>query len=781
MQTVDTENKRKSVFLPWFSSYVATLIVPILVSSFIYAMSGKIIKDETIRANSSFMKQLQEVMDGYLRSVEKISMEIGFNDTINGLLNLKEEPNEYHQYEMIKMINELKLYKAANPFIDYLCIYFDNNDFTLSHNGKNDSQIFYEFYHENPKVSYEDWMKSIQSSHVKDYVPMIRRESTGAVREGITFMQSLPVRNMTSRTGTLAIMLDMDQIMNLLQNSIWTNVGTLLILDENNAVVAATASMDSLPEALSYENLDALPENINSRWKNEDVVVSSISSNTTKWKYVSIIPRRIFYSKAKFIQNITVISTLLCLIVGSMIAYAFTKKNYNPLKRLVQVIRDKENEGTADDSNEYGFITDSILNTIKQKNEAYQKLKNQNSLLKNNFLLKFLKGTFEKSIPVEEAITNYDIKFYSDFFSVMLFDIEDYGIFDKGDSDSVEGMKLARLVVENVAGELIDRKNHAFMVEEDDILACIVNFEPEYAGSCREEMLHAIEESKNFINEKFGIRYTVSLSTLQQGYYGIALAYREAMDAMEYKIVMGSGKVIEYEEIKESSRQSIPHTFSLEVEQRFIDCIKAQDFTHARKIMVDIIDDSFYKSLMPIQITKCLMFSMVNTMINAVKELSILCDKKFVDTLNPVERLLECKTVEEIREQMDMILTTVGAYIEDSSEKRGTVLWKEVIDYIENHYNETSLSVAMLAEHFDCNPSYLSNYFKGKTGAGILEFINRTRINKAKQLLRHSEMSLQEIAEKVGYYSSNTLIRIFKKLEGVTPGKFREKLEQLSL
>lgn len=69
---MEVTGKRKSIFLPWFSSYVIILIVPIIVSIFIYDFSGKIIEEEIARANSSSIKQLQEIMDLYLNGIEKI-------------------------------------------------------------------------------------------------------------------------------------------------------------------------------------------------------------------------------------------------------------------------------------------------------------------------------------------------------------------------------------------------------------------------------------------------------------------------------------------------------------------------------------------------------------------------------------------------------------------------------------------------------------------------------------------------------------------------------------
>lgn len=71
-------------------------------------------------------------------------------------------------------------------------------------------------------------------------------------------------------------------------------------------------------------------------------------------------------------------------------------------------------------------------------------------------------------------------------------------------------------------------------------------------------------------------------------------------------------------------------------------------------------------------------------------------------------------------------------------------------------------------------PAYMSRLFKERTGYGLLDYINKVRIEKAKVLLNENSYSIQEIALKVGFVNSNTFIRSFKKAEGITPGSYKK-------
>lgn len=761
------------LFFSWLLSYVVILLVPVAVSGIVYQKSGRVIESEIVTANMAAMAQLQEVTDSYIKGLERISVEIGFDEKIVGLMNLKGSPNEYHQYEMTKLIENFKLYRVANNFIDYFYIYFRNNDFALSYSGKFDSAMLYEHIHEAPGLNYGSFKKLLEEFHLKDYIILQRKASTGEIVDSIAFIQSLPLQPSSEPPATLVAIIDMEQLTTLLENSKWGKEGITMIIDKNDKILASSGRKEMLPENLTYESLNSDSGFIYSAMNHQEVVVSYLDSSVTGWKYVSIIPNRAFFSKAEAIKNITIFSTLLCLCLGFFISYAFAQRNYNPLKSIIEVISEKSGRKFDKDLNEYGFIRTSLLDTIEQKNEAYKKLNSQNSILKTNFLLKLVKGTVDSSVPVEELLETYDISFCSDYFTVMLANIDDYINAEAG-TPSSGSLKFARLIIGNISMELLSNRYKVFVVDEENVVISIINLKEDFTDNWRKDLFDTAYELQQSVKKQYGINVSISIGNLQQDCPGISLSFREALEAMEYKIVEGNGKIISYEDIKERSCSTEVYTYSLDTEQKFINCIKAGNFEGARLVMHEVIENSFYKHSLPAPMAKCLLFAMINTMINAVKELSIICEKGFLEEINPVERLLECKTVEEIAIHMDNILTKVGSYIEESNRSRGPDLWKDVMQYVNSNYSDINLSVSMIAAHFRVNPSYLSSYFKGKTGEGLLDFISKVRISKAKELLISGDISITDLAHKVGYYNINALIRTFKKLEGVTPGKFRE-------
>lgn len=95
------------------------------------------------------------------------------------------------------------------------------------------------------------------------------------------------------------------------------------------------------------------------------------------------------------------------------------------------------------------------------------------------------------------------------------------------------------------------------------------------------------------------------------------------------------------------------------------------------------------------------------------------------------------------------------------------------IAYIEKHYTE-SISLEEVANHVGLTPQYFSTYFKEEMDCNLIDYITKLRIEKAKEIIRNSQMSVQEICFIVGYHDPNYFSRIFKKYVGITPTKYKK-------
>lgn len=96
------------------------------------------------------------------------------------------------------------------------------------------------------------------------------------------------------------------------------------------------------------------------------------------------------------------------------------------------------------------------------------------------------------------------------------------------------------------------------------------------------------------------------------------------------------------------------------------------------------------------------------------------------------------------------------------------------VQYIREHYNE-NIVINDLAERYGMSPNYFSSVFKKEVQQSTVNYITEIRMEKAKELLETSDLSVVDIAKKSGYEDSQYFFRVFKKHTGMTPLNYREQ------
>ena len=100
-------------------------------------------------------------------------------------------------------------------------------------------------------------------------------------------------------------------------------------------------------------------------------------------------------------------------------------------------------------------------------------------------------------------------------------------------------------------------------------------------------------------------------------------------------------------------------------------------------------------------------------------------------------------------------------------------LTASIVAYVEKHYS-SDLYLERIAQELGLSVKYISKVFKEKTGRNLSDYINEVRIQHVKEMLMQTDMSIASISEAAGIYSRSTLIRLFRKYEGVTSSEYRE-------
>lgn len=127
--------------------------------------------------------------------------------------------------------------------------------------------------------------------------------------------------------------------------------------------------------------------------------------------------------------------------------------------------------------------------------------------------------------------------------------------------------------------------------------------------------------------------------------------------------------------------------------------------------------------------------------------------------------------------QIEYSLLDMGTELIENIRKKNQSLdlISKVCIYLQNHFSE-SITLNDLAQYFFISPSYLSHYFKSKKNLSVVQYLQEIRLNKAKELLKNTQLSIADIADQVGYPDSNYFTKVFRKELQISPSDYRKSV-----
>lgn len=144
--------------------------------------------------------------------------------------------------------------------------------------------------------------------------------------------------------------------------------------------------------------------------------------------------------------------------------------------------------------------------------------------------------------------------------------------------------------------------------------------------------------------------------------------------------------------------------------------------------------------------------------------------------LKPVEQEVLNEVLKKIIEKPEEMLKEQGGeHLLDQEASESGVMIKQILREIQESYTE-DITLNSLAEKYNLSESRLSTRLKERLGMSFSKYLASQRIRLAKELLMDDKLSIEQIAQMVGYRDYFYFTRVFKKVTGVTPSVYRKNL-----
>jgi AraC-like DNA-binding protein len=133
----------------------------------------------------------------------------------------------------------------------------------------------------------------------------------------------------------------------------------------------------------------------------------------------------------------------------------------------------------------------------------------------------------------------------------------------------------------------------------------------------------------------------------------------------------------------------------------------------------------------------------------------------------------ECQTLESLSALLTSIFHRFVGYAFDFRKFEHSDIMHKTLRHLRENLSK-KLTVEECAERSGISRSYFSTMFKNEMGVAFSEFVNNLRIDKSKELLVNTSLSLAEIADMVGYSDQSYFTKKFLQITGVTPGQYKK-------
>ncbi|WP_321024549.1 helix-turn-helix domain-containing protein [Eisenbergiella porci] len=752
---------------------VFTFTVTILLIAFSSGITYQIEKSyrESENANNeNILLQIKYNLDYMQNIIRDMAQGYLFDDTVISLMYL---PKEIDVFELIQKMQRIDTFVKYSQYIYSISIY--NNKLGTVYST---SPSLY-----TDEFGILDYMQSQEKVPRNRLVPMVSQITGERVFSFFTY-ESIDDAGMPD--GAIAIHIKADWLLSNI--SVFNEVrgqktDSIVILGQKGEIIAGElGNAEFLPviqnEFGSMEDNGEQGKAPGTQYRMTQrrvgagqYMISCIPLSQNDWMMVRIQNCSDFYDSVNQLKKTIFLSTAVFVFLSVLLTIRICQKLYAPVGELVKdIVKDFPAEAIKGEKNELRIL----MNIYQDSRERLSRFRDEAQNNQNIISTSYLRNVFADSKAVTAGEWDYiakDSKLQASLdeeLILCLFSINNYQRFclDYSSGDQ----KLYKFAASNMIHELLEGhfRNMVLDLRRDQLLAVLNTENKENAEELAAEALVCFQQN---MCKYFGELFTIIISGRVKNKYEISEAYNCLERDSEYRYVFGSGAVITAPMLqrRKNNEKSIFH-IGKEMAKEIGEVIKLGNTDEVLKMLDGLYQDIVGQELAGIKPAIAelmnLIFS-VSDELEASRNIPLLEDRKRAQ-----QEIWQSETSEEAYEIIKRyLIELLGNMDLGLSEKYNTIM-ERIKKIVEESYSDSSLCLQSIADEIGLNAAYIGRIFKKGAGVSVNEYLNLTRMYKAAEWFEKSDLSVNEVMEKVGIENQSYFYKLFKKQFGTTPKNY---------
>ena len=736
---------RTSTFVRFALSYLIMLtIVLTSVFGFMFVYVHTEARDKTLDNQINRLNRIADQHENYLASMLDSAVQMGLSPVIQPFV-YDEAPDRAYD-----LLQQMAPYTVTNHFCDqiYLNFYGDDHIYTSTSSMTLDDFLSITIYEH---ISSEELLELLRNPGTLTMLPAQKVGSpfvTNSRNCIVTFLMPLGASPASSK-GTMLFMVSNQVYRQLFADAIDAVDNTYIIRD--GRILTSQQDLE-VPQEVVLSRMTADGEPVAFEWNNEEWYLLSHCSEKWGLTYASLlrvsdIDHIVWGRMLSFI----VLSVALAA-VGVLVALILAQRNAAPLRQIASLL---PRDGVQEDA--LTSIQNGILELNARNTDLTSRLERSLPMQRHDFVLRFMKGRYSDRVEAIAAAESIQLSIDRPYYAVIL-----HGVQERANH---QPMDLRKLAPDHFSGmeacgvELMAIKAHLYLV----------------FSNTKDAIYSLAMQLHRYSMERDG-HAVVALSGVQSDFAAAPSAYLEAATAFDNRFVMDDGKLLDYAGVSTSIEDILPQA------RRITDGIHQALSLRDHGMLNGSIDELLH-FLKHTNMSPFAFRLIYNDVIDKLlhRHVRTLAAGSNVHVYYDIFTLSSCQSIDDLdtllRRLCASMIDTAKPGDEHLSTEESPSVISQVASYIQEHFTDPELSISAIAEAFDMPTARLSLTFKDAMKMSPLEYLTLLRVERSKELLRATELSIKDIAAEVGYYEASSFIRRFKQMTGNTPLQYRRRKE----
>ena len=742
--------KYDSLMLVFVVSYVAIFILSLIAGVLIMQLSYKKFENDTYNYNTAVVDLLISAIEPIARDTERYAQSIQSNTGIIDLIQ-KEDVTINDYDEFMPLIRELNNYRVRRDYINDIYIYCNASDLIVGEAIYDPGSVYGDKFL-NCAEDFSEWENEyLKENHYIEFMP------AGEINEidlsGRLNLVNTIYKNRTDESiGTMIISLNIDNIIKNIFMEGLTSESSFYVLDKTKNPLIAYNFQQQDVDAIPYIDLN----NGGQIQTRGDRFITFSHVGGSGWIYAVVSPKSVVLQNVSLMRFYFTIIITLYAVSGLLIGVYSLRRNYRSVVSIVEKLGFRHGVvkvGVSD------IIEKIDMNNAHRIELEYIVNKYDNEKRNNSIM-----DVIREGVNGDEAHGN---SFPERYFCIMAVRINDGGIFDVRTN---ENKSMAAMCIMNVLDELLnDVCVHYIAIEKSGTVYCIMNYSCG-SGEFVSKLEGVFQKTADFLDDHFDMIIEGGLSSIkEESAEGL---YSEALSVLDYRSVSAKSE-LHYFDDKEDRDLNEMYYYPREYEENILNCIESGDEKGLSDILNEIMEKNIINPKLDIQLKFCFYYDLLSTYKKATERQHLnlrQVSRRLMNVRKSYSSIKACATelCDAMKEQCRLS--------KDIKEKAIDETVIAIEHYIDENFADVNLNLNTISDHFGISRQTISKKLNAALGEKVGDLILKVRINEGKKLLKKTNLNISDVAMLVGYTDSNSFIRAFKKLCGITPGNYRKNI-----